>query len=170
MTYCTYVLTTMLLSLPIPQIVPESPRYLIYHGKKEKAKKVLSLMARINCKKLPVGRLVTSEEKEQMTKEYSPPLDDMMESIMLSLGGKNDVGFGTLPSMEASQKSDLSMIASFHESERELLLGDHTHRRRLSCSYIKDTINERLVSYYHWILILFKNGWWKTTLLLWYLW
>jgi len=142
---------------------------LIYCGKEEKAKKVLSLIARMNCKHLPVGRLVTSEEKERMTKE-SPPLDDVMESIMPSSEGKNDVGFGTLPSMEASQKSDLSMIASFHESERELLLGEHTYRRRLSCSCIKETISDKLVGYYHWTLILFKNGWWKTTLLLWYLW
>ena len=131
---------------------------------------MLSLIARMNCKQLPVGRLVTSEEKERMTKEHSPPLDDVMDLIMLSSGGKNDVGFGTLPSMEASQKSDLSMIASSHESERELLLGERTHRRRLSCSCIKETISDKLVGYYHWTLILFKNGWWKTTLLLWYLW
>ena len=152
------------------QLVPESPRYLIYCGKEEKAKKVLASIAKINCKQLPEGRLVTAEEKERMAKEYSPPLDDVMESVMLSTGGKNDVGFGTLPSMEVSQKSDLSMIASCHESERELLLGERTHRRGLSCSCIKDTINDKIVGYYHWTLILFKNGWWKTTLLLWYLW
>ena len=66
---------------------------------------MLSLIARLNCQQLPVGRLVTVEEKDQLVKEKRPPLYDMVQLIPLSSEHKSDVGFGALPSMEDSQKS-----------------------------------------------------------------
>ena len=63
----------------------------------------------------------------------------------------------TLPNMDNGD-----LISSDTESDSELLLDEHTHRRT--------QITNKLINYYHWILILFNNGWWKTTLLLWYLW
>ena len=144
--------------LIISQLVPESPRYLIFKGKEEKAKKVLSLIAKLNHKQLPVGRLVTTEEKERLLKERSPSPDEVAESTtgMLEDDETKNAINGTLPNI------DLTVISSDNESDSELLLDEHTYRR-------KQIIN-KLVSYYHWILILFKNGWWRTTLLLWYLW
>ena len=151
--------------------------YLITRGKHSKAKKVLSLIAKMNCKQLPVGRLVTAEEKEQMRKETSPPLNDIaavstvaaMKDINdeLKCEMNEDISNGTLPNMDNRtvpnmDNDDLTMISSDNESDSELLLDEHTHGR-------KQIIN-KLANYYHWILILFKNGWWRTTLLLWYLW
>ena len=155
--------------------MPESPRYLIFKGKEEKAKKVLSLIAKINRKQLPVGRLVTAEEKERLLKERSASPDEPTTAM---LGNEEtdakEAVYGTLPNNETPpnidnnatlpnmDNNDLTIMSSDNESDSELLLDEHTHRRKW--------ITNNLVNYYHWILILFKNGWWRTTLLLWFLW
>ncbi|XP_065892909.1 putative transporter svop-1 [Dysidea avara] len=148
-------LLVMILLFPL---IPESPRYLVFHGKEEKAKKVLALIAKINRKPVPIGRLVTAEEKEQLLKERALSLKDVTEMDDEETEAKEAVN-GTLPNID---NNDLAIISSDNESDSELLLDEHTHRR-------KQIIN-KLVNYYHWILILFKNGWWRTTLLLWFLW
>ena len=54
------------------QFVPESPRYLVYKGRSDKAVAILARAARINRATLPEGKLVTLEEKEhqlQLSKE-----------------------------------------------------------------------------------------------------
>ena len=118
---------------------------------------MLSLIAKVNCKPLPTGRLVTAEEKERLFKKrnQSPLLNEAASE-------SEDISYGTLPNMENSAITDFTIISSDNESDSELLLDEHTHRR-------KQIIN-KLVNYYHWILILFKNGWWRTTLLLWFIW
>jgi len=131
---------------------------------------VLSLIAKINRKHLPVGRLVTAEEKERLLRERSLSPDEVGESkttILEDEGSKEIVNEAssimdnnrTLPNTD---NDDITIMSSDNESDSELLLDEHTHRRT--------KIMSKLVSYYHWILILFKNGWWRTTLLLWYLW
>ena len=122
---------------------------------------MLALIAKINRKPVPVGRLVTAEEKEQLLKERTLSLKDVTESTEVDdeeTEAKEAIN-GTLPNID---NNDLAIISSDNESDSELLLDEHTHRR-------KQIIN-KLVNYYHWILILFKNGWWRTTLLLWFLW
>ena len=122
---------------------------------------MLSLIAKVNCKQLPDGRLVTAEEKEKLLKERSPLPDEITVSTTTMLDDEAETKeiSGTLPNMDSN---DLTVISSDNDSDSELLLDEHTQRR-------KQIIN-KLVNYYHWILILFKNGWWRTTLLLWYLW
>jgi len=143
-----------------PQLIPESPRYLIFKGKQEKAKKVLSLIAKVNRKPPLTGRLVTVEEKEQLLeKRDQSPLLSETASESETNGG--DISYGTLPDMEISAMTDFTIISD-NESDSELLLDERTHRRT--------KIMNKLINYYHWILILFKNGWWKTTLLLWFIW
>lgn len=56
--------------------MPQSPRFLILHGKADKALSVLNLMARINCKPKLYGHLVTVEEKERMQQEGELPNSD----------------------------------------------------------------------------------------------
>ena len=119
---------------------------------------MLALIAKINRKPVPIGRLVTAEEKEQLLKERALSLKDVTEMDDEETEAKEAVN-GTLPNID---NNDLAIISSDNESDSELLLDEHTHRR-------KQIIN-KLVNYYHWILILFKNGWWRTTLLLWFLW
>ena len=65
------------------QLVPESPRYLIIHNKEEKAKKVLALIAWVNCKSPVTGKLVTQEAKEELLQrknEIPLPVDDVIET------------------------------------------------------------------------------------------
>ena len=83
---------------------------------------------------------------------------------------KEKPNYGTLPNMEelTNNKQDNDVL-SVNESERELCLvsSDTMCKQTMSCNEI---IKEKLTNYYQWFLILFKNGYWKTTLLLWYLW
>ena len=165
------------------QFVPESPRYLILHGKEDRAKKVLALMAKINCKQPLSGRLVTQEEKEQLLEERNKVSSAANEIVETSMTESEDQtgetemelkDYGTLPNKEengeiATIDNDLVMMSSDNESDQELLIASDECIHRQTSS-LKSIIKEKAISYYHWFLLLFKNGWWKTTLLLWYLW
>ena len=62
------------------QFVPESPRYLVYKGRSDKAAAILAKAARINRATLPEGKLVTLEEKEyqlQLSKERQTVLPEV---------------------------------------------------------------------------------------------
>jgi len=125
---------------------------------------VLALIAKINRKSVLIGRVVTAEKREQLLKERNLPLndvaeptDDDKEAINGMLSNMNI--HNTLPNMD---NDDPAVMSSDNESDSELLLNEHTHRQT--------QIMNKLVNYYQWVLILFKNGWWRTTLLLWYLW
>ena len=167
------------------QFVPESPRYLIFHGKEEKAKKVLALIARLNCKQPLIGRLVTQEEKERMLQERSQscsPAHRLVETSMMepeSPPGEMEsepMDYGTLPNGEENGQlavcNDITVLSSDNESDHELLIAsdERTHRQTLSLKTLKRRMKEKAEQYYYWFLLLFKNGWWRTTLLLWYLW
>ena len=169
------------------QFVPESPRYLILNGKEEKAKKVLALIAWVNCKQPLSGRLVTQEEKERLLEErnqLSSPADEIAETSLIesedpsSEMHSDPKDYGTLPNVEENGQvavdNDIVVMSSDNESDQELLIvsDEHTHRRTLSWKKIisKKAIKEKARSYWQWFLLLFKNGWWRTTLLLWYLW
>ena len=171
------------------QLVPESPRYLILTGQEEKAKKVLALMAWVNRKQPLSGRLVTQEEKERLLeerKQLSSPENEIAETSLMESEDPSASGethsepkdYGTLPNMEENGQlavdNDIVVMSSDNESDQELLIvsDEHTHRQRLSFKkmFSKKVLKEKAISYYHWFLLLFKNGWWRTTLLLWYLW
>lgn len=140
---------------------------------------MLALIAWINCKKPLSGRLVTQEEKERLLEErnrVSTNGDEIIETSMTESENPSDEmetqpkDNGTLPNEEDNdQTADLVMMSSDNESDQELLImsDEHTHRRYLT---LKKMIKQKAVNYYHWFLLLFKNGWWRTTLLLWYLW
>ncbi|XP_065920567.1 putative transporter svop-1 [Dysidea avara] len=173
-------LPLLVVALVFP-LVPESPRYLIYRGMEEKAKKVLATVAKVNCKSISVGRLVTEEEKERLLKERnqnSVPTEDVVESVAVETeidSTTETTSNGTLPHARTIETTELTVVSSDNDSDSELLLDEDTQkqdtrRRTLSWSHGKKIVTIKLVSYYRWIQILFKNGWWKTTLLLWYLW
>ena len=170
------------------QLVPESPRYLIIHDKEEKAKKVLALIAWVNCKSPVSGKLVTQEEKEELLQrrnEMSSPEHDITETSMtetkdeaieMESEPKED---GVLLNEEEEENDsklvtngDVVVMSSDSESDHELLIASDecTHRQTLLQLRIKQKIKEKAITYYHWSLILFKNGYWRTTLLLWYIW
>ena len=164
--------------------MPESPRYLIYKGEEEKAKKVLARVARINCSLLMPGKLVTQEVKEDILKErsYLKAGNGLMESsfseVRMQSSAAPNSGYGSLPGEETPPLEEEGFndgLSSIDMTDIRRLL-----KRSQACSidncdkcswfYLRKLITIKIVNYYHWILILFKNGWWRTTLLLWYLW
>ena len=160
----------------IVQFVPESPRYLILNGNEDKAKKVLALIAKVNCRPSLSGRLVAQERKEQMIEEKSRISLSDDEHV-----GPSNLASGNSPIATEADDSkyitqlnevdnELTVVSSDNESDSVQLLTsvEHTHRLTFSQTYIKYFIKEKAFNYYHWFLLLFKNGWWRTTLLLWY--
>ena len=158
--------------------MPESPRYLVLNDKEDKAKKVLALIAKVNCRPPLSGRLVTQEEKEQMLKERNQTTIIDNEQVETSVAAsdnfsneiKGDISNETQPNKEESIDNELTVMPSDDESDNVLLLqsNERTHRQ-FSQSYLESFIKEKAV-YYHWFSLLFKKGWWRTTLLLWYIW
>ena len=144
---------------------------------------MLALIAKINCKQPLSGRLVTQEEKEQLLQERNKVFsaeNEIVETSMTEPEGQTGEpemelkDYGTLLTKEENDQiatidNDLVVMSSDNELDQELLIASDecTHRRTLS---LKRIIKEKAINYYHWFLLLFKNGWWRTTLLLWYLW
>jgi len=153
---------------------------LVFRGKEDKAKKVLALIAKLNCKPLPSGRLVTTEEKERLLKEstQSTPTNEAVESttttvedeIEATCNNTNTAINETLPHTRAIETTDLTAtVSSDNDSDSELLLDEHLKHRQPNL-WLRVEIATKLQQYYHWMELLFRNGWWKTTLLLWYMW
>ena len=162
------------------QFVPESPRYLILKNKEDKAKKVLALMAKVNCKQPLSGRLVTQEIKEQMIKDRNQ-ITSVSPDEPLIVASENHSGEVdtdntsciTQPNKETTIDNELPMMSSDNGSDSEVLLvstGEQLHRQMHSQGYIKRFIKDEATKYRDWFSILFKNGYWRTTLLLWYIW
>ena len=155
------------------QFVPESPRYLVLNGKEDKAKKVLALIAKINCRPPLSGKLVTQEEKEQMLKErnQTPSPNQHVERSVAVSDNEIEASNTSYEIQPNKEDNELAGISSDNESDSVLLLEANEHtQRQVSPSHFKSFIKEKAISYYHWFLLLFKNGWWRTTLLLWYIW
>ena len=81
----------------------------------------------------------------------------------------DNTSYETQPNKE---ETELTMMSSDNESDSELLLtsDDNTHKHTLSWKYTKLFIKNKATKYHQWFLILFKDGFWRTTLLLWYIW
>ena len=67
---------------------------------------------------------------------------------------------------------DVVLMSSDDKSDRELLIASDecTHRQTDFYMRIQQKIKEKAITYYHWSRILFHKGYWRTTLLLWYIW
>ena len=108
--------------------------------------------------------------KRNFTSEHIEPLVTVSENCTNEIEADNTSSIPQ-PNMEETVDNELTIISSDNESDSVLLLesNEHTHRH-VSQNHIKHVIKEKAVNYYHWFLLLFKNGWWKTTLILWYIW
>lgn len=144
------------------------------------------LVAKINCVQPITGRLVTQEEKEHVMRQRSQLTqgrtnNTFEESVFFDSKQRTSSGtssdYGTLLGEETPPEEDEvfsdSRQHSIDFSEIQRLLsssGCHHNNKECSCLCIGETVRDKAINYYHWFLLLFKNGWWKTTLLLWYLW
>ena len=153
----------------------------MFRGKEEKARKVLALIAKLNCKPLPSGRLVTTEEKEQLLKErtQSTSTDEELESTTMNILevetetiNSNKAINETLPHTRNVGMTDLTAtVSSDNDSDSELLLNENMQHKQLHLwPRVKGAVKDKLQQYHHWMELLFRKGWWRTTLLLWYMW
>ena len=136
------------------------------------------MIAKIDCKEPLSGRLVTQEEKERMLKRRNQILlsDERVEpSIVGSDNCSNELSDGhvTISNiLDETIDTEFTVMSSDNESDSVMLLqsNDHALRPIFSRAYVKRFFKAKANDYYHWFLLLFKNKWWRTTLLLWYLW
>ena len=139
---------------------------------------MLAQIAKMNCRPPLSGTLVTQEEKEQMMEERrntSSPNEKHNEPSIAdsaNCSSKIEADYITQPNKEETVDNDLTIVSSDNQSDSvQLLVSDeHTHRRTFFQTHIKQFLKGKAFNYYHWFLLLFKNGWWRTTLLLWYIW
>ena len=157
---------------------------MIINGKEIKAKRVLALVARINCVQMMAGRLVTQEEKEELIRQRNPPIQDDARNTFAEstfserrhqrTSSGSTSSYGTLLGEETPPLED--EVFNNHPIDmsevRRLLSQSQCCADDEECSWlcVRKRIRVKVINYYHWFLLLFKNGWWKTTLLLWYLW
>ncbi|XP_065902879.1 synaptic vesicle 2-related protein-like isoform X2 [Dysidea avara] len=186
----------IIISTFVVPFVPESPRYLVCKGRVDKAAAILSRAAKFNNTRLPQGRLVTLEEKEhhlQLLKEQQKKVllseatpgscvtvDTMLEDSATANESDSDIAMVTgvryrketpdyVATVDDINTDTVEMVSIVAESDKtELLSSPSSEDKETSqhASWIKDM----MYRHYHWLLILFKHGWWKTTMLLWFIW
>ena len=133
------------------------------------------MIAKINCKQPLSGRLVTQEEKERMLKERNRTFlssKSVEPSIISSENHSNELEEANSNYIQQLNKgetidNEIAIISSDNDSDSVLLLDSNEHTLRPAS---QNNMKQKAINYYHWFLLLFKNGWWRTTLLLWYIW
>lgn len=161
---------------------------MILKGDEAKAKRVLAFVARVNCMQMLAGRLVTQEEKEEVIRQRTQlpqgkASNAFVESAFcehrqqrrnssLSSYGSTVLGEETPPLEDEMFTNSNGHAIDVSEVQRLLLASSQHCTDDEECSWlcVRKTIRDKVTNYYHWFLLLFKNGWWRTTLLLWYLW
>jgi len=137
------------------------------------AKKVLALVARINCKPPLSGKLVTQEEKEQMLEESNQPFSSIEHAEQSFVGSENycneintDSACNiTKPNEEKRNDTELILVSSEISATSNGYVCECN--QTLNWKYY---VKNNATKYCNWFLILFKNGYWRITILLWYLW
>ena len=158
---------------------------MIINGKEAKAKRVLALVARINCVQMMAGRLVTQEVKEEFIRQRSQPVQKDASNTFIEstfsehkhqrTSSSSTSSYGTLLGEETPPLEDevFNNNHSIDMSEVQRLLSQSqccADDEECSWLCVRKRIRDKMTNSYHWFLLLFKNGWWKTTLLLWYMW
>ena len=69
------------------------------------------------------------------------------------------------PNEEERIDTELTVMSS--DSEQLLTSNDCAHKRTLTWTYAKYFIKSNTTKYRNWFLILFKNGYWRSTIILW---
>ena len=144
--------TPLAVSLLYFLFIPESARYYLVHGKRAKAQKVLKRVAWFNFKKLPEGRLVTTEENES---EKDSKCSD-------KLIGEHESSF--YEDSKPIKRKD-TIISDSTDEKHPLLIGNDRSTEPADVSG-----GSRVKSMIRSLPLLFKNGMWKVTILLSFLW
>ena len=140
-------------------LMPESARFYLIRGKREKAQKVIAKVAWFNCKEVPKGRVVSHEEKMALARDaeadeqIESPKDHRSQSPAVY---DNSITHETGDGMELSSKFDAS-----REDEEKALLEKESASSN-SSSTLKNVLKD--------IASLFTQGMWRTTCILVFVW
>ena len=97
--------------------MPSSPRHLVIQGKREQALRNLNIIARFNCKPKLYVRVVTDQEKEELTMNRN----SLSSSLSLQQASKPEVeGNGKYEDLSELEQRNTgrqsSIDVAFHES------------------------------------------------------
>ena len=171
-------------------LVPESARYYLVKGKSEAAQKVIGRIAWMNCKKMPTGKLVSQEDKDGTTIQeedavlYSHETVTIISSSEVSYEvsqqqrketedqrGKSD------QDNKIASPQDITSNGSHTTNRVDQELDDQTKGDSESDETPLLSATETVISSPSWkhaavskVSVLFKNGMWRTTIILQFLW
>ena len=151
-------------------VVPESARFYLVKGKSKEAEKVLAKVARYNCKKALSGRLVVQEDKQEMDVHRDVVMYSQGSVVIPDHATSYDV---TSVDQDVDDTSyELNQTNSDGIEDTPLLDSDEIAPDASSSQDAPET--EARSSKIHNILrsfsLLFVDGMWKTTVILFNLW
>lgn len=171
-------------------LVPESARFYLVKGKKDKAEKVIKRIAWLNCKPVPPGRLVLQEEKDQLTTSHDVVLYKQETVTILSekelsnhasydvANAQDEVKTATLDdtiasapveavieAQDSTQEDEKLDDAQNLETDETPLLTDDS-----DTDIVRSPIVQSLRTLLFKVSALFRDGMWRTTVLLQFLW
>jgi len=167
---CAAPMSVVLLLFPL---VPESARFYLVKGKKDKARKVLEYIAKVNCQKLPPGKLIFKEEKD----DCKPGADiskssSMSESSECQKFGEEKLDTQkkeTFKQYEGSEDETEAVAEDDQlDAERKLLQESKDESRQNSSK--RNKRSSKLADEAKKFSLLFSNRMWITTLLLSFIW
>ena len=154
--------------------VPESARFYLVKGKEEKARKVIELIAKMNCKRPPSGRLVIQEDKEKETDMKDVVVYKNGEVILpdVTLTGFTSIPDGMEGTLEDIVEEEISGQNDNEEDqvhsnteELQLLQGDQEEEPQ-----VKAKVKSKWHAFVKQLSPLFAKGMWKTSILLYFIW
>ncbi len=128
-------------------VIPESARFYLIKGQDKKAQKVIETVAHYNCKKLPPGKIVSHEDKEQLEAIVSYS-EEVVDPQITSSGITSDLDESEFIKMDSKVEA-VPLLDSDDEN-----------------SVVQSKPDGLLVK----STLLFSNGMWRTTVILQFLW
>ena len=158
-----------IISFFIVQFAPESPWYLVLNHKEEEAKKILAMIAKTNCRpplfgevSYAGGKRRNGGQKNQLSSQNTlvQPSSAESDSCPNEIEDNNPTSYLTQPSKEETVDNNLTVLSSDSESDNiQLLVSDeNVHKQAFSQHCLKHIAKHKAINYYHWFLLLYKNG------------
>ncbi len=157
-------LAIVLLLFPV---MPESARFYLIRGKPNKAKKVIEMVARMNCKKPPAGKLVILEDadvvNQKIDRSTAPP----------GIAGLNTLDSDSLKGVDKETQIDSNTEDRDDRADNtaeisQLLQKSHEGRKKNNQGQPRKA--SKSLSSLRKFAILFEKKMWQTTILLSFLW
>ena len=167
---CATPMGMVLLLFPL---VPESARFYLVKGKSKKAIRVLDYVAKVNCQKLPMGKLVLQEEKSDSETDAEVGKGDSIPESSVSQDlsdGKLNKDQETSSEYECGEVETEEAVGEDKQMDEEMKLlqgcqqqtGGRPSKWNKKASRFADVGKK--------FSVLFANRMWMTTFLLFFIW